>query len=135
MFSSFFCDPCCTSSKNVRKDDVEGESIFSLLSCGGRQKSKKDEKMDDFSKIGITSKQINNFDTVNLKSSEFKEFRAYLRQKFKNNNQEYARQVKLIQSRPELLPYYILRYQKDLEAQVSTENKWLENSDTLSEYS
>ena len=87
MFTSFFCDPCCTSSKNVRKDEADGESIFSMLSCGGRHKSKTEKMLkNDESSNMVNARGIlainNNYDKINLKSSEFKEFRHYLKRKF-----------------------------------------------------
>ena len=94
MFAGFF-DPCCASSKNDRKDVSDGESIFSMLSCGGRQKSslEKSIKKDECSKLGRTgiSKLDFDRDSINIKSSEFKEFRQYLKKKFANNNEEYMR--------------------------------------------
>ena len=55
-----------------------------------------------------------------IKSPEFEEFRHYFRQQFGSDRQEYLKQMRVLQSRPELIPYFMSQFYKQ---QNGPENK------------
>jgi len=69
-----FSAPCCTSSKAVRKDNSKNEdSLFSLISCGGRNYA------DNSSQMPKEFKGIKSFEGIDLRSEEYEDFRQYMK--------------------------------------------------------
>lgn len=77
--------------------DLNKESI---LNCCNRNKKR------DYSSPTIQA-PLHDLDP---KSSEFRQFKKHLRQKYPG--QEYDQHMKLLKMRPELLPYYLMQYNK-----------------------
>ena len=57
--------------------------------------------------------ESSDIDNLDIKGPAFQAFRRYFRNQF-TSHKEYQQQLRLLQSRPELIPYYILEYQKEI---------------------
>ena len=54
-----------------------------------------------------------NIDDLDIKSPQFQQFRQYYRKQF-SSKEEYQKQLKVLQSRPELIPHYLIQYKKTM---------------------
>ena len=52
------------------------------------------------------------FDDMDINSNDFSQFRKYLRRHCQRYNEEYKDKLKTLKSRPELIPYYIMEFEK-----------------------
>lgn len=59
-------------------------------------------------------------DNLDVKSKPFSQFRRHYRSQFASND-EYRRQLRILQSRPELIPHFLIQYKKH--AQLEKEKK------------
>ena len=104
----FLCGICRNNDRVINRDYApELENILTDNHQGNKSKDYRLNKDDNLDWLHDQT----DMEQINIKSDKFKGFRKHFRKQFQNK-EEYYKRIKTLQNRPEMIPHFLIQYQK-----------------------